>query len=92
MRVVEKGAHRKAAPAGDGEAQPRPAGAWTSVERTAAFLDVPVVTLRRAIERAARRREDGTVVAQLDGITARKLGRVWRVWLDGAWRNPAAAK
>lgn len=67
-----------------------PAGAWTSVERAAAFLGVTAVTLRRAIERASRRREDGSVVAQVDGITARKLGRVWRVWLDGAWRNPAA--
>jgi hypothetical protein len=67
------------------------AGPWASVEHAAAFLDVPPVTLRRMLERHARRGEDGRVMATVDGITARKLGRAWRVLLDEDWRNPSGA-
>ena len=67
------------------------AGPWASVEHAAAFLDVPPVTLRRMLERHARRGEDGRVMATVDGITARKLGRAWRVLLDKDWRNPSGA-
>jgi hypothetical protein len=67
------------------------AGPWASVEHAAAFLDVPPVTLRRMLERHARRGEDGRVMANVDGITARKLGRAWRVLLDEDWRNPSGA-
>ena len=67
------------------------AGAWASVDHAAAFLDVPPVTLRRMLERHARRGEDGCVVATVDGITARKLGRAWRVLLGEGWRNPSGA-
>jgi hypothetical protein len=67
------------------------AGPWASVEHAAAFLDVPPVTLRRMLERHARRGEDGRIMATVDGITARKLGRAWRVLLDEDWRNPSGA-
>jgi len=67
------------------------AGAWASVEHAAVFLDVPPVTLRRILERHARRGEDGRVMATVDGITARKLGRAWRVLLDEDWRNPSCS-
>ncbi len=69
-----------------GEGAPR--GAWMTVERAAAFLSLPVVTLRRALERNARTTPEGATVAHIDGVTARKLGRLWRVWLDRGWLAP----
>jgi hypothetical protein len=62
---------------------------WTTVERAAEFLGLSTVTLRRTIERRARAMPDGSTVAQVDGITARKIGRLWRVWLAPGWLNPA---
>ena len=38
------------------------------------------------------RTEDGHVVADVDGIVARKLGRTWRVWLGAGWRSPTLTK
>jgi hypothetical protein len=51
----------------------------------AAILGIEVVTLRRAIERHARRDTEGRVHAEFDGVRARKLGRHWRVLLDPCW-------
>jgi hypothetical protein len=65
---------------------------WITVEQAAAFLSLPPVTLRRAFERHARATPEGSVVAHVDGVTARKLGRRWRVWLDPRWRSPAPSK
>jgi hypothetical protein len=70
----------------------RDAGAWTSVERGASSLGVGVVRGRRSLERNARRTEDGQIVARVDGIVARKLGRTWRVWLDTGWRSPLGTR
>jgi hypothetical protein len=61
---------------------------WMSVEEGARILGVPVVSFRRVLERSARRRPDGGVEAKVDGILARKFGRLWRVWLDPAWTEP----
>ena len=51
------------------------------------------LTLRRLIQRHARQTPDG-VEGCFDGITARKIGGQWRVWL-GNWNmerpNPAPA-
>jgi len=58
---------------------------WMTVDQAAAFLSLPPVTLRRSLERNARATHDGGVVARVDGITARKLGRLWRVQLDATW-------
>jgi hypothetical protein len=63
---------------------------WMTVEQAAAFLSLPAVTLRRTLERNARADPDGVTVARAQGITARKLGRQWRVWLDAGWLRPAA--
>lgn len=68
------------------------ANAWMTVEQAAAHLSLPVVTLRRTLERNARPTEDGGTIACTDGITARKLGRLWRVWLDPGWRTPTVLK
>jgi hypothetical protein len=65
---------------------------WMTVEQAATFLNLPPVTLRRAFERNARATAEGGTVAQVDGITARKLGRLWRVWLDPGWQTPTALK
>jgi hypothetical protein len=54
------------------------------VQDAAAFLSLQEVTLRRTLERAARRGADG-IVARVDGVIGRKLGRAWRVWLGPAW-------
>jgi hypothetical protein len=66
------------------------AGSWMTVEQAAEFLSLPAVTLRRTLERNARPAPDGSTVAHAHGITARKLGRLWRVWLDAGWLRPAA--
>lgn len=68
----------------------RSCASWMAIEEAAKLLGVSVVTLRRSIERKARKDSAGTVTARLDGIIARKLGRVWRVWLDAGWMHPAA--
>jgi hypothetical protein len=71
---------------------PKPAPVrWMGVEDAASILGVPVVSLRRTIERNARKRPDGSVEARVDGIVARKLGRLWRVTLDPAWMKPTGS-
>ncbi len=74
-----------------GAAPPEDGLRWRSVEQAAAFLGMPVRVLREALARNARA-EGGVVEARLDGITARKLGRQWRVWLDPGWLNPHCKK
>jgi hypothetical protein len=61
---------------------------WTSVATAAEFLGVPLLSLRRMIERNAKKGKDGSIESRRDGITARKLGRLWRVRLDPAWTKP----
>lgn len=63
---------------------------WMSIDEAARLIGVVTITLRRGIERNARRRADGSVEARFDGITARKCGRLWRVALDPAWTKPMA--
>jgi hypothetical protein len=61
---------------------------WMGIDEAAHILGVPVVSLRRTIERNARKHPNGSVDARVDGIVARKLGRLWRVVLDPAWMRP----
>ncbi len=64
---------------------------WMSVEDAAMILGLPVITLRRTIERNARKAADGTIEAKVDGIVAKKCGgRLWRVFLDASWTRPSA--
>jgi len=60
---------------------------WMSTDEAAAILGVPVVTLRRAIERGARRLPNGVCESILPdhGVRARKFGRNWRVQLEAGW-------
>jgi hypothetical protein len=64
---------------------PSRAANWMRVDHAARVLDVNVITLRRAIERHARRDAEGRVHAAFDGVRARKLGRHWRILLDSCW-------
>jgi hypothetical protein len=61
--------------------------AWASTEDAAAFLGMPVRVLRDALARRARR-VDGMTEARFDGIIARRVGRLWKVWLGAAWTAP----
>lgn len=61
---------------------------WVSVRDAALALGFAAVSLRRAIERNARRAPDGAVEASFDGVHARKLGRNWRVMLGERWAAP----
>jgi hypothetical protein len=58
---------------------------WMRIDEAARILAVRVVTLRRAIDRNARRDSTGCIDAAFDGVRARKLGRHWRVLLDPCW-------
>jgi hypothetical protein len=71
---------------------PTSSSTWITIEQAAAFLSLPPVTLRRAFERNARTTPEGARIARVDGMTARKLGRLWRVWLDPGWVAPSASK
>ncbi len=64
--------------------------AWTSTEHAARVLGLTVVTLRRALDRHARRGPDGVTEARVNGVRARKWGRQWRVALGEGWalRSP----
>jgi hypothetical protein len=63
-------------------------GPSLSIDEAAAILRVPVVTLRRAVERNAGRGSDGCTTSATDGIRARKFDRRWRVALDSQWLDP----
>lgn len=60
---------------------------WISVREAAERLGFGVVSLRRLIERNARRAPDGGIEALIDGVRAKKLGRTWRVQLGERWAN-----
>lgn len=64
---------------------------WLSVDSAAAVLDLTPSALRRALERRARVASDGAVVAEFDGVRARKLGRLWRVQLGHQWLEAPSA-
>jgi hypothetical protein len=68
----------------------RPTG-WLRLEEAARLLGVESVTLRRAIDRHARRDADGRTFSEFDGVRARKLGRQWRIVLDPCWCLDAPA-
>jgi hypothetical protein len=58
---------------------------WLTVTDAARHLGVTEVSLRRLLERNARKGADGAIQARVDGLTGRKIGRLWRVWLSPAW-------
>lgn len=69
-------------------APPIPSPRWVSTEVAAAFLGLTALALRRTLERSAERMPDGGVEANVDGVRARKFGRLWRVQFTGSWLSP----
>lgn len=60
---------------------------WISIREAADILGYGAVSMRRLIERNARRVADGGIEANVDGVRARKIGRTWRVQLGAAWSS-----
>lgn len=63
-------------------------GPWVSLERAALHLGMGAAALRKALERRAVRAADGVTEAALDGVQARKFGRLWRVRFSERWGLP----
>jgi len=81
LRLV--GPHERGRPQEDREVLHGPR--WLGIPRAAPIIGMTDGALRRAIERRARRRYDGSLEAVFDGIRARKLGGRWRVLIGDAW-------
>ena len=64
---------------------------WTSLQSAADVLGMSPGALRKVLERNARKGADGVTEAQVNGVRARKLGRLWRVTLSAAWGEGLAA-
>lgn len=62
---------------------------WVSLKEAAAFLSLDAGALRKTLERRAMRAQDGGTEAALDGVRARKFGRLWRIRFSDAWGTPA---
>lgn len=64
---------------------------WISLPAAADVLGLSSDALRKTLDRRARKVADGGVEAEIDGVRARKLGRLWRVSLGPAWTLPRGA-
>jgi hypothetical protein len=62
---------------------------WISLQSAADLLGLTPAALRKSLDRRAARSADGGIEAELDGVRARKLGRLWRVTLSPAWTLPS---
>lgn len=66
---------------------------WISIVSASEILDLSPEALRRTIERHAVRAPDGGTEANVDGVRARKFGRLWRVQFSERWSaEPRIAK
>jgi hypothetical protein len=70
--------------------EPQQARGWVSVKTAAEFLDMSPDALRRALERHAVRAPDGGIAANVDGVRARKFGRLWRIQFSSRWSSEVA--
>lgn len=66
----------------------RTSTSWVTVDKAAAHLGMNVRALRKAFERRATRASDGGTEASVDGVQARKFGRIWRVRFSASWGVP----
>jgi len=64
---------------------------WISIQTAADLLGMTPGALRKVFERNARRAADGVTEADVNGVRARKLGRLWRVTMSAAWTDPHVA-
>ncbi len=59
---------------------------WVSIIRAAEILgEASPEALRRKFDRASHLSDNGVVEANIDGVRARKFGRIWKVQLSAAW-------
>lgn len=65
---------------------------WMSIEDAARHLACNEISLRRRFQRCARKAPDGAIQARVDGLTARKVGSHWKVWLNPAWMCGSSLK
>lgn len=66
---------------------------WMTVVSASEILDLSPEALRRTLERHAVRAPDGGTEAHVDGVRARKFGRLWRVQFSERWSvEPGAPK
>jgi hypothetical protein len=65
---------------------------WVSLANAAVYLSLTPTALRRTLERRAVHLQDGSVEADVDGVRARKFGRLWRVRFHDRWltQDPGA--
>lgn len=68
----------------------RPTRGWVSIATAAAFLDLSPDRLRKTVERHARK-VDGAIESNVDGVFARKFGRLWRVRFSASWTRVEGA-
>lgn len=61
---------------------------WISLQSAADLLGLTAAALRKSLDRRSVRTSDGGIEAEIDGVRARKLGRLWRVTLSCAWTVP----
>jgi hypothetical protein len=61
---------------------------WISLETAALILGEEATNLRRKLERRASLNAEGIKEANLDGITARRMGKHWKLQL-GSWDKGA---
>jgi hypothetical protein len=60
-----------------------------TIEEAARRVGLTPVAVRRMLERAdARDMGKGVRIKCVSGITGRKIGRRWRVYLDSIWTDP----
>lgn len=59
---------------------------WLTVQEAAPLLRLTASALLKRLGRAARRAKEG-VVAKLDGVEGRQLGRSWRVSIPAGWKG-----
>jgi hypothetical protein len=64
---------------------------WFTVRDAASALAITPDALRRSLERHATLAHDGGTEAHIDGLRARKFGRLWRVQLGAAWSHAEVA-
>lgn len=61
---------------------------WLSLPEAATARSVAAATLRKALDRRAKRVGGGVVEAVAFGLRGRKLGGRWRVTLGEIWQEP----
>lgn len=62
---------------------------WLGIPRAAELLDEEPESLRKKLERVARKGADGQIESDLSGLRGRKLGRLWKVQIPAGWASKA---